>query len=478
MNAPHRLDAPLSPGGWVSPDNPRLKLYSTLVICAGCLLTYLTLPDGPEVQMYRYCAYTMVTTIAIAFGIEALGGVRSLIRVDIVAIGTFYFLTFAEFLSSNTRVLYQQETGGGALACLIVLSGTACIAIGRQFPFPTRLNPREVRLPEVSPRGLLMCFFFFAFLGYFYVLLVTEFNLFEIVRWVLKPRFMRPWQRGAEGDWRSFLTELKLLLYICAALAGYFFANPAQFGVRARIAVAIILAWMTFFDFAEGARNVVLIKVGLWLVTYFIANRRAHNLKIIFLSVAGLSLLWVASGYMLAARNQGLGSYVSEGERAQGQDQFMIDNNMITIARVVVVFPRDYPYPGMEIVTQSFTKWVPRALWPGKPIGLTTSIESALDTGGGFTLAVTYAGEAYLIAGLPTVILVSLLLGSAAATWTRVGLSARTNLDLIYYASGFFAATLGMRSTLFITVAIVPSAALYFFGRYVMRRSRTPRWAT
>src|SRR3569833_1753098 len=222
MNAPSRLELPV--GGWVSPESPRLQLYSTLIICVGCLLTYLTLPDGLEVPMYRYCAYTMVVTIGIAFGIVALGGIRSLIRVDIVAIGTFYFLTLAEFLSPNTRVLYQQDTGGSALACLIVLVGMACRAIGRQFPFPTRLKPRDVRLPEVSPRGLLICFFFFAFLGYLYVLLVTDFNIFEIINQALQPRFMRPWQRGAEGDWRSFLTELKLLKKDNATHNGYVFA--------------------------------------------------------------------------------------------------------------------------------------------------------------------------------------------------------------------------------------------------------------
>jgi len=468
VNAPIRLaDAPT--GGWVAPENPRLKFYSTLIICVGCLFSYLTLPNGLEVDMYRYCAYTMVATIGLAFGVEALGGMRSLIRVDIVAIGAFYFLTFAEFLSPNTRVLYAQETGGGALACLIVLTALAGLAIGRQFPFPTRLKPQDVRLPEVSPRGLLACFFLFAFLGYLYVMLVMKFNFIEIVTQVLRPRFQRPWQRGAEGDWRSFLTELKLLLYLCAALGGYVFANPAQFGAKARIGVSVILAWMTFFDFAEGARNVVLIRVGLCLVTYFIANRRAQSLKILSLSIAGLALLWVASGYMLAARNQGLGSYVTNGALGDRQDEFMIDNNMISIARVAVVFPRDYAYPGMDIVTQVVTKWVPRALWPGKPVGWSTTIEDALDTGGGYTLAVTYAGEAYLIAGIPSLVIVSLILGSAAATWTRVGLSARTNLDLVYYASGFFAATLGMRSIQFITIAMVPTVALYAFGRYLGR---------
>lgn len=462
---------------WVQAENPRLKLFSTLIICAGCAFSYMTLPDSSEIDMYRYCAYSMAIFLAIAFGVEGLGGIRSLIRVDIVSIGSFYFLTFAEFLATKTFVLHEEETGAGALSCLIVLVAIAGIAIGRQFPLPTRLKPQNVRLPEVSPGGIVAIFFLFVFLGYLYVLLVTEFNFVEIVRSLLKPRFMRPWQRGAEGDWRSFLTELRLILYVCAALAGYIFANPAQFSIRVRVAVAVILAWMMFFDFGEGARNVVLIKVGLFLVTYFIANRRAHNIRIIVLSIIGMASLWVVSGYMLNARNVGLGEFVAEGAQTDVRG-FAIDNNMITIARVASVFPRDYPYPGSEILIQAFTKWVPRALWPGKPVQLTNSIESALNTGGGFTLAVTFAGEAYLIAGLPTVLIVSLLIGCFGATWTRVGLVARTNLDLIYYASGFYAATLGMRSIMFISIAIVPTVALYAFGRFVLRRQGQVRFAT
>jgi hypothetical protein len=464
-------------GPWVSPENPRLKFFSTLIICTGCLFSYLTLPSGSELDMYRYCAYSMVVVLALAFGVEALGGMRSLIRVDVVAIGSFYFLTFAEFLASKTLVLHQEETGAGALSCLIVLVGIAGMAIGRQFPLPTRLKPQNVRLPEVSPRGIIATFFLFTFLGYLYILLVTRFNFIQIVAALLQPRFERPWQRGAEGDWRSFLTELKLLLYICAALGGYVFANTSQFSKWTRVGVAIVLIWMMFFDFAEGARNVVLVKVGLLLVTYFIANRRVKSVRILLLSVVGLAALWLVSSYMLSSRNMGLGQFVEAGAQADERG-FAIDNNMITIARVAAVFPRDYPYPGMEIVSQAFTKWVPRALWPDKPTQLTTSIESALDTGGGFTLAVTFAGEAYLIAGLPTVLIVSLLLGSCAATWTRVGLVARTNLDLIYYASGFYAATLGMRSIMFITIAMVPTIALYLFGRYVLRRKPQPKFAT
>ena len=466
---------------FVAPESPRLKLFSTLIICAGSLFTAFTLPDGLlELDTYRYCAYTMIVTLALAIGVEGMGGVRSLIRVDIVAICTLYFLTFAEFLHPHVRLLYDEPTGGAIMACHLVLVGLSCIAIGRHISFAPRSNKvrkQRTSLPEVSPQAIVKIFFLFAFVGYLYVLLVTHFNIAEIVTQLLKPRFMRPWQRSQEGGWVSFLTELQLLLYLVAAFGGYMFANAGQFGMKTRIGAAAILLFMLFFDFSEGARNVVLIKAGLFLVTYFISSRHAHNIRIILLSVAGLLSLWVVSAYMLDFRNQGLGNYLTVDSAVADNAGFMIDNNMVSIARVVEVFPSAYPFPGSDIVIQVFTKWVPRALWPDKPVEWSNSIESALNTGGGYTLAVTYVGEAYLIAGLPSLILVSLLIGAAASAWTRVGLAARTNLDLIYYASGFFAATLGMRSIQFVTVAMIPTVAFYLFGRYLMRQPRRPRYA-
>lgn len=461
---------------FVAAENPRLRLYSTLIICAGALFTGLTLPDGIELETYRYGAYTMIVTLAIAIGVEAIGGVRSLIRVDIVALCTLYFLTFAEFLHPHVRMLFEERTGGAVLSCQLVLTGMACIAIGRNLSFAQRdrQGPTRASLPELSPRAVVALFFVFFFLGYLYVLLVTSFNPFEILSQLLQPRFARPWQRGQEGGWLSFLTELNLLLYLNAAIGGYIIANSRIFRVPVRVAVVAMLVFILYFDFCEGARNVVMIKAGLFLIAFFTSSRRIRSRRIILFAVLGIASLWAISGYMLDFRNQGLGSFVADGGQAvdpsSDQGSFMIDNNLITIARIVQVFPSTYPFPGSEVVVQIFTKWVPRALWPGKPIAWTTSAEDALDLGGAYTLAMTYVGEAYLIAGYPSLIIVSLLIGIAASAWTRVGLQARSNLDLVYYASGFFAVALGMRSIQFITVAMVPTVALYLFGRFALPR--------
>jgi hypothetical protein len=464
---------------WVKPADVRLKLFSTITICVGALLVWLTMPtSGTELETYRFCAYTLLVVLGIALGIESLAGIRSLARVDIISLWTLYFLTFAEFLHPHVRLLYEAATGNAGMACGMVLIGFAGIAVGRHIAVPFRARPEQVRLPEISSQALLRMFFALSFLGYFYVLLTTSFNPFQIIHWLLQQRFDRPWQRGQQGGWLSFLTELNLLLYIVAALGGFVFANAKAYRPSARVAVGALLLFMAFFDFCEGARNVLLIKAGLFLVTFFMASRQTHTFRLILTTVACVALLWIISGYMLDFRNQGLGSYLSDGAAQQQSDGFMIDNNMVSIARVVGVFPDPYPFPGSDVVVEIFTKWVPRALWPGKPVGWAVSTEEALGTGGGYTLAVTYVGEAYLIAGYPSLIIVSLLIGVLTSWWNRVGFAARTNLDLVYYASGFFAAALAMRSIQFVTIAIVPVVAFYLLGRLLSRsRRRRPAYA-
>jgi len=466
-------------GVFVTPEDPARKLLSTVVICVGCLMTGLSLPTtGPEIDIYRFGAYVMGITLASAFGIEGSVGIRTLNRVDIVAIFGLYFLTFAEFLHPRVLVLYSGYTGNAAASCQIVLTGMAFLAIGRHFPLPVTLGIGRTRLPNLAPRQIFWLFCALFALAFFWVFLSVKFNPIEVAHYMLAGRFERPWQRSRIGGWVSFLTELQLLAYPSAALAGYIYANAKRFSNWDKLIVAALLAFMLFFFISDGARNRVLIFAGIFISTYFVASSEVRSMKVIAFAALSITILWFVSGFMLDFRNVGLGDYMATRGAAAVVDQsrgFMIDNNLVSIARVMQVFPDVYPFQGWDIVEQIFTKWVPRAIWPDKPVDLATSIESALNTGGGYTIAVTFVGEAYLIAGWPTAILCSFVLGSLAATWTKVGLAARTNLDLVYYGTGFFAAMLGMRSIMFITIAFMPLVGFYLLARWLGRN--TPQLA-
>lgn len=460
-------------GGFVTPEDPARKLLSTVVICVGCLMTALSLPStGPEIDIYRFGAYVVGIMLAVAFAIEGSAGIRSLNRVDIVAIFGLYFLTFAEFLHPHVRVLYKGYTGNATASCQVVLAGMAFLAIGRHFPLPIALGIGKTRLPELPPRQIFWLYCALFALAFLWVFLSVQFNPIEVVHYMLAGRFERPWQRQRIGGWISFITELQLLAYPSAAVAGYIFAKAKRFGSSDKLIIALLVAFSLVFFISDGARNRVLIYAGIFISTYFVASTEVRSTKVIVFAALAVAILWFVSGFMLDFRNAGLGDYLSSRGAAAIVDEsngFMIDNNLVSIARVMQVFPDVYPFQGWDIVEQIFTKWVPRALWPDKPIDMTVSIENALNTGGGYTIAVTYVGEAYLIAGWPTVIVCSLVLGSLAATWTKVGLAARTNLDLVYYATGFFAAMLGMRSVMFISIALMPLLGFYVLARWLGR---------
>eukprot|EP01035_Chromulina_nebulosa_P011058 gene11058-14801_t len=49
---------------WVKPADLRLKLFSTMSICVGALLVWLTMPStGTELETYRYCAYALLVVL-------------------------------------------------------------------------------------------------------------------------------------------------------------------------------------------------------------------------------------------------------------------------------------------------------------------------------------------------------------------------------------------------------------------------------
>lgn len=451
-------------------EQKETKALGTALIVLGCLIAGLTLPSGgSELSVYRYCSYVLGAFLVISLLVEGKTNFRRLVRTDIVAIVSLYFLTFAEFLHPDVRILYDVPTENAALACQLVLAATAALAIGRHLPLP--FGRRGAGLPHVGNSNLLWIFASCLFLGYLWPLISVGFNPVELVNEMFGPRFSQPWVRGREGGWTSFLTELNLLLYIAAALAGYIVAKRKVFGPIQRLTVLLLTTAMLLFDVAEGTRNVVIIKMGLIMAAIITANPKSRNGKTIVLVALATAAAWGLSGEMLKFRNVGFESYVGSAEAAQeAGPRFMIDNNLITIARAVRVFPSLHEFPGSDIVVSALTKWVPRALWPGKPTEWGTSLETAFGVGEGYTLAVTFVGEAYLISGIPSLLIVSLLLGSLCATWNRVGETARSNLDLLLYLSGFFAAALAMRSIQFLTVALVPTLAIYVLGRLLRGR--------
>ena len=150
-----------------------------------------------------------------------------------------------------------------------------------------------------------------------------------------------------------------------------------------------------------------------------------------------------------------------------------VDGDLLAIARITQFFParNNGRYLGLEIPYLALIRPIPRAIWPGKPKGMSKTIEEAYGATQ-MTVAATFVGEAYMSAGLFGVALEALVLGLMAAWWNRLASPRNSELGILVYASGFFAVTITMRSTFALTTALLPCLAGILFGKFLLPRVR------
>src|SRR5262249_12742059 len=67
--------------------------------------------------------------------------------------------------------------------------------------------------------------------------------------------------------------------------------------------------------------------------------------------------------------------------------------------------------------------------------------------------------------GLLGVLLAGLLFGAAAEMWNRKARGVNSSFAKLVYASGFFCAFLTMRSMVWMSVAMLPTLALWLYGK-------------
>ncbi|NET72754.1 MAG: hypothetical protein F6K62_18030, partial [Sphaerospermopsis sp. SIO1G2] len=119
---------------------------------------------------------------------------------------------------------------------------------------------------------------------------------------------------------------------------------------------------------------------------------------------------------------------------------------------------------GLELLIVFLTKPIPRVLWPGKPEGLSISIEEVVGAKG-WTVAATYIGESYMMGGIIAVILMSLSLGILANWWSRTAAFHTTGYGIVVNSLGFFTAAISMRSLIVFTTSMLPIMGLVFIAK-------------
>lgn len=441
---------------------------ATLIILTGLAVTYVVASGATNVNgVFSTAAYGIAATLALSFLIDCGGVLVRLIRVDLFMLLVLYGLTFFEFLFDQPAVTrISAESAKSTL--LASMAGFAGIAIGRHL-IPMRRGLPHPESLGFSPKLIFQLLLLSTLLGYFYMLLSVSFNPIELVEQMMRPRFTQPWTRGRLGGVGALFSELSLMKAAIPALCGVILAQRRRFSTG-KVVTAFLLAMFVLFDgFSSGTRNVFLLYFVTFLAAFLVYSPRLSSLKLVLIGAACAITAFVAMVVMLQTRGEV--RQASMVDLRTGQEAVFIDMNLVNVAQLIEAFPARYSYLGFEIPYSMVIRPIPRALWPGKPEGLSVGIEDALGGVGDYmTLSATFVGEFWMAGGWLGVALGSLALGSIAGWWNSFAARADTQLKMMIYLVGFFPAGLCMRSFLSVAPAILPVIALLVLNNYLAKK--------
>lgn len=441
---------------------PKSPAVPTLIMVVGLALTWVALPSTDAESIFDAAAIGVGVALLAATAVEAIAGVRALIRTDNLMLWVFYGLTLLEFLFPQPDVNSSVSIDAATRGTGVVLLAFFGLVLGRHL-VSTRSNP--VAPVDFKPGHLFGLFLFAFIIGYLHIFIAVNFDPIEMMTQMAQPRFTQSWARGKLGDISALLYELNLLIYLLPPIAGFIFARAKQFSVLQKSIVISVLSLTFFYAFAQGTRNVVGTYAIAMFGAYVLSKPDLRLTRLLMVGVPMAGLLLFVSTLMLELRSSG--GISSLGNNQRQYDTLYIDHNMVNISNLTNVFPDVVDYLGIEIPIQAIIKPIPRALWPSKPEGLSTSIEAALGSFDGVTtLACTFAGEAYMAFGLAGVLIAGLIFGAAAGRWNQVGQDRNSSFSQILYASGFLCAAMSMRSLLTMVPFMLPTLAMWVIGKF------------
>lgn len=463
---------------WVRPW-PRVD--ATFVALVGLIITAFAMASAhgryPS-QLASTTAYGVLATLALSLCFEARGGLKNLVRPDLVGIAALYYLTLYEFLVPQPYFDNQMpDVRATYLALWAVVVGFIGIFIGRHL-LPKGRQPFEEIMTRPVPGGWLIAMLWGSFfLGFLHVLLGAKWDLAEMWDAMLRARFDQPWGRGKFGDLKALIHELSLLLYLVPPIVGLMLGRRERFSALSLIPAVLALLWLLVFGFLSGTRTVFAAYLITFLIAFTFSSPAERRAQVIVVAVACGGLMMMATRVMLDMRPVGFRRWLA-GDMpdmvTRQNSAIFVDDNLLAIARLAQYFPDQNQgrYLGFEIPWLALVRPIPRVIWPGKPKGMSVAIEDVVD-GKGATIAATFVGEAYMSGGLFAVAASGLLLGILTTFWNRFASPKNSELGLLVYSSGFFAVTITMRSCFSLTTAILPSIAGILFGKFVLPKIRT-----
>jgi hypothetical protein len=453
---------------------------ATGVWIMGLVVSYLFVSGRTPTEVASRAAILVAGTFAVSVGLEVYRNWKTILRPDIVALLALYALTFFEFLLPQPAVdsMITADSMHNAVGLAFLAFGS--MAIGRHWaPGAPKYLEGLVQRPT-PPRVLLIIFWISFILGTFYMFLAVQFDPIQLVDRMMGPRFSQPWGRGRFGDYRALLNELGAIINLVPPVAGLILSSREKYSPLTWIAVALVYAFCLFMGLASSTRNILAAYIIAFLIAYSLNITRKRYVEFGVLCLCGLVGFYVANKIMLQTRTIGLKNYIilhSHGGATPNialtpreKESFYVDLNLVNVGLLTDVFPKTHPFLGFEVPYVALTHPIPRAIWKGKPEGLSVSLEDALGVGPEMTISASFIGESYMAGGAFAVVLTGIFFGMLTGWWGRFTVGLSSGLGLLIYASGFLAIAISMRSLYVLSVAILPTVAAIALAMLLTKR--------
>ncbi len=454
-------------------DCPTPHPIGSVVAIMTIAIALLTLDGRCPADIAAYGAKFTAVALGLSFLFDLQRGVSNLIRADVMAMLAFYFLTLFEFLFPQQMFNSMAHPVSATIATQVVLIAFIGMIVGRHLIHPKKQPFQRVLTYEIPPIILLTLFWIAFCVGYLHQWSAPKVN-WDPVKWIdysMAARFEQPWGRGRLGDFHALIYELNMLINLLPPLAGIIFARRHRFG-RVALALVIIGYLLTLFlAFAGGTRNVLATFLVTFVIGYAFASPNGRKAELTLVGTAAVALLIFGTLTMVSFRTVGLKKYLfsTVPVNVGKSDSLYVDYNLYNISKLSEVFPSRLPYLGLEVAYLAVIRPIPRAFWPGKPEGLSNSIENALGyNGGNITISASFAGEGYMSGGFFAVLLFGLFFGAINGWWSHLVSPRNSELGILIYSSGFFAAVISMRSLFTYTTALLPTVAAIVGSTYLV----------
>src|SRR6185503_18317723 len=438
---------------------PSLTLRSTLLAVlstsVATAISILLIPDNPANEgALFYPALVMSAGLATAPIVAAVRYPKALLRGEsLLALAPIYWLLLDLLqgiysMEDITADQVRRAFFGIGLFVVMVWLG----AIRRSWKLP------NVLISSVSQEFPVNTYFALAiacfFLGMLNFAVPCNFNVFEMVHYLGKERWVAPWGRGQLGSWDAFLDHLQYFGYLLPVLTVVIGRRVGLRNVRTVICTAMSVV-ITLFLAQSGSRRVIGVVAGMALVLWVLDQRRLR-IKHLLTSLLTIAALLLALQVMLEYRNVGLGALVGEGEVVSGRFEKMqlleeqhlrVDDNFYRLCQIIQLIPDSYPFVYHKYFVYVMVRPVPRVFWPEKPVDPGFDLPTALGVQG-VSFSYSVIGEFYMSLGFIGIALGGWFYGRVSSMASALLARCATQGALVIYSIVVMALFSGMRSIL------------------------------